>query len=97
MSAIISNTYGPEQLLALQAVFDRAWLQISDSHDISRNDLARSIFALTANGRMSSDGEIDAQGLFAAVRETLSRSAVTTTGQSQPYVRPVTWLDHLAA
>ncbi|NOT72631.1 MAG: hypothetical protein HOP09_15550 [Hyphomicrobium sp.] len=58
MSATKAKTYGPEQLSALQAVFDNVWRQLSGTSGISRNDLARLIFELAAGQGGGSDDDI---------------------------------------
>jgi hypothetical protein len=73
MSALLRNVYGPEQMTALQFVFDRTWLQLSDAYIISKSDLAALIFALAADGGSEDSEEIDSVLLEAEVLANVGR------------------------
>jgi hypothetical protein len=91
MCAVTPNVYGPEQLDALQVVFDDVLSVISDKYVMSRDDLAKLILALSANGGATDRYEIDIPRMSEEALATIARLAQPNIwprdGEAQAYKR----------
>jgi hypothetical protein len=73
MCVVTPNLYGPEQLDALRAVFDDVLSVIGDKYVMSRDDLAKLIIALAADGGATDRDEIDISQMSEEAVATIAR------------------------
>jgi hypothetical protein len=73
MSVATPNVYGPGQIAGLQGVFEQVWAAIGYARVVSRDDLAKLIVALAADGGAEDRNEIDVEKMSEEVLATVVR------------------------
>ncbi|NOT70790.1 MAG: hypothetical protein HOP09_05685 [Hyphomicrobium sp.] len=97
MTAKMPNCYCPEQVRALQAVFDGVWLLLSEADVMSRNDLASLIFALAADGGADDSDEINVDQLSQETLQCVVQLSKERIRSRRQRVRVMSTSDYMTA